>query len=90
MYDMNAGIICIEESRHEDIRCRLRWKLGQNLGLRCGLLLAVQECRARWMLIAVTSFIPFQLIIVLFLVFGEVVLDFRKLLKLVTALLPFG
>jgi hypothetical protein len=51
--------------------------LRKNLGLGCRFLLPVQECRTRRMLVAVASLVPFQLLVVLLLVFIEVILDFR-------------
>jgi hypothetical protein len=79
VYDVNARIVGVEESRYKDVGGRLRWELRKDLGLGCRFLLAVQKCRARRMLIAVAGLVPFQLLVVLLLVFVEVVLDFRQL-----------
>jgi hypothetical protein len=77
MYDVNARIVGVEESRYKDVGGRFWRELRKDFGLGRRFLLAIQECRTRRMLVAVASLVPFQLLVVLLLVFIEVILDFR-------------
>jgi hypothetical protein len=76
MYDVDARIIRVEEPRHEDVGGRFGGELRKNLGFGSRLLLAVQECSARRMLVAVARLVPLQLLVVLLLVLVKVVFDF--------------
>jgi hypothetical protein len=58
MYDVDAWVIGIEESRYEDVGGGLGWELRQDLGLGCRLLLTIQESGARRMLVGVASLVP--------------------------------
>jgi hypothetical protein len=79
MYDMNPGIICVEKPRHKDVSCRFWRKSGKDLRFRHRLHLTIQESSTRRTLFAVGSFVSSQLLVVLFLMLIEVILDFRKL-----------
>jgi hypothetical protein len=76
MYDVDARIVRVEKSRHENICCGLRRKLGEDLSLCCDLLLAIQECCAGRVLVAVGGFVSLQLVVELFFVLSKIILDF--------------
>ena len=79
MYDVNAGVVCIEKSRDEDIGRGLRWESRQDFSSRGWFLSTHEKGCARWPVFAVRRLVLLQLILVLLLVLDEVVLDFREL-----------
>lgn len=79
MYDMDTWIVGVEEARNKYISCRLRWKSREDFGSRHRLHLTRKEASSRRAFFAVTSFVSFQLVVVLLFVFGEIVFDFGKL-----------
>lgn len=79
MYDVDSGIVCIEEARHKNIGGRFWREAGEDLRSAHRFHLTVQESNSRRALFTVTSFVPLQLVVILLLVFGKVVFDFREL-----------